>query len=100
MKNCILVDSKGNCLGDLCRLDLEFANSVHKIREKWNPDYHMSNGFDRFGVCSTNNAPSKNNSYNGMKQGQCCGKGLYRHTYNPSKLECCKDGSTKHIGAC
>lgn len=38
--------------------------------------------------------------FNGQKQGECCGKGLTRHTFNPAKLECCKDGSTKKIGQC
>ena len=63
----------------------------------------MNNGFDRVAVCASSgnggnaNKPDK---YNGVKQGQCCGKGLGRHTFNPAKLQCCADGTTKKIGAC
>lgn len=98
------LESKGTCLGDLCRLDLEFAYAIDKVRDTWNPDYHINNGFDRFAVCGSQNPdkyPKENTSnYGGMKQRQCCGKGLGRHTFNPTKLECCKDGTTKNIGTC
>lgn len=94
-----LVDGKGTCLGALCRVDLEYASAVQAIQHTWNPDYHMNNGFDRFTVCGSSHT-AKETNFNGIKQGECCGKGLTRHTFNPSKLECCKDGSTKKIGAC
>lgn len=97
------VDKKSTCLGDLCRLDLEFVEYLNGVSHLWNPDYHLDYGFDRFKVCggdSNNNSSQKPEKYNGMKEGKCCGKGLKRHTYNPEKLECCKNGSTKPFGSC
>lgn len=102
------VDYKGTCKGDLCRLDLEFTKKIKSMSELWIPDFHMDYGFDRKTDCKGSTKykdeslkidgyarPPKPNP-----ETKCCGQGLKRHIFNPERLQCCNDGSTKSIGSC
>lgn len=108
----------GTCAGDLCRLDLDFANEIFQNRDTWKARFHKQNGFDReetCGVLQLINAPSKSssddnrskkiqgvfkNSENKVDPVQCCGEGLQRHPYHSGRLECCADGATRLTGTC
>lgn len=101
------LEKKGTCKGDLCRLDLEFTTKIQSLADTWLSDFHLDYGFDRETDCKgTTNSydnSSKNPSPRPPKptvETECCGKGLKRHIFNPERLQCCKDGTTKSIGSC
>ena len=103
--NFFSVDKKGSCKGDLCRLDLDFTKALSSLNKFWEPAFHMDNGFDRKSYCSPSGGGNGGSGYQKPNnkdpvQTECCGKSLRRHMFNPARLQCCKDGSTKAIGSC
>jgi len=108
----------GTCAGDLCRLDLDFANEIFQNRDTWKARFHKQNGFDREKTCGVQqliNTPAKSSSdddrsnkiqgvfkisENKVDPVQCCGEGLQRHPYHSGRLECCADGATRLMGTC
>ena len=57
--NCYSENPVGTCAGDLCRLDLDFANEIFQNRDTWKARFHKQNGFDRQKTCGVQQVPLK-----------------------------------------
>jgi hypothetical protein len=85
------------------------VTQLEKIESSWFPDFHMENGFDRESNCrgayKSPSAPatdldSRSKSNSPSLETECCGQNINRHMFNPERLQCCEDGTTKTIGSC
>ena len=106
-------DEDYSCKGALCRCDVDFSVELAELSNKWNKKYSQQFGFDRVAECGADHDHAAR-SFKGplqrmgggslnvgsLNDPKCCGRGLNSIIYHPNRLECCKDGSTKAIGAC
>jgi hypothetical protein len=109
-----LAENDTGCGRDLCECDVDFAKEITEVKDTWNEKYTQRGGFDRAAQCQHVEGPDMRMGKPGMPAisprpqvgnketvvKNCCGRGLQVSLFNPERQECCKDGTTKHIGTC
>ena len=103
-----LVNKKGTCAGELCRMDLEFAAKFAELKYTWNEKYSLRHGFNRQKRCGKSGNGASSGGYGGSNSGnsgantqaKCCGVGIYSIIYKEERADCCDDGTVRPIGEC